>query len=46
LEHFARQLAPLIGEAGVAAICDCGVHLTQRQFPSLALFARSDRHGA
>ena len=32
-ERVARQLVPLIGEAGVAAICDRGVHLAQRRVP-------------
>ena len=35
-EHFARQLTPLIGDAGVAAIYARSLHLVQRDFPSLA----------
>jgi hypothetical protein len=35
-EHFARQLSPLIGDAGVAAICARSLHLTQRNAPGLA----------
>lgn len=32
-EHFARHLAPLIGDAGVAAICARSLHLTERNLP-------------
>jgi hypothetical protein len=35
-ECFARQLLPLIGDAGVAAICARSLHLTQRNAPGLA----------
>lgn len=35
-ERFAEQLTPLIGEAGVAAICARSLHLTQRNVPGLA----------
>ena len=35
-ERIARQLVPLIGETGVAAICDRGLHLAQRRVPGLA----------
>ena len=35
-EHFARQLTPLIGDAGVAAIYGRSLHLVQRDFPWLA----------
>jgi hypothetical protein len=35
-EHLARQLAPLVGEGGVAAIYTRSLHLVQRQFPGLA----------
>lgn len=35
-ERFAEQLAPLIGDAGVAAICARSLHLTQRNVPGLA----------
>jgi hypothetical protein len=36
-ERFAQQLTPIIGNAGVSAICSRSLHLAQRQFPSLAL---------
>jgi hypothetical protein len=36
-ERFAQQLTPIIGDAGVAAICSRSLHLAQRQFPSLPL---------
>jgi hypothetical protein len=36
-ERFAQQLTPVIGDAGVSAICLRSLHLAQRQFPSLAL---------
>jgi hypothetical protein len=35
-ERFAEQLVPLIGDAGVAAICARSLHLTQRNVPGLA----------
>jgi hypothetical protein len=35
-EHFARQVTPLIGDGGVAAICARSLDLTQRRFPSAA----------
>jgi hypothetical protein len=35
-EQFARQMAPLIGDAGVSAICARGLHLAQRNVPGLA----------
>jgi hypothetical protein len=35
-EHFALQLTPLIGDAGVTAICARSLHLAQRHFPELA----------
>ena len=35
-QHFAQQLTPLIGDAGVAAICARSLHLTQQKFPRLA----------
>jgi hypothetical protein len=45
-EHFARQLTPLIGDSGVAAIFARSLHLVQRQFPALAAIRASDqRHG-
>jgi hypothetical protein len=34
-ERFAQQLTPIIGDAGVSAICSRSLHLAQRQFPSL-----------
>ena len=44
-ERFAHQLIPLIGDAGVTAICARSLHLAQRQFPELASVRSSD-HGA
>jgi len=44
-EHLARQLVPLIGDAGIAALCDRGVHLAQRQVPGLALPPLSEADG-
>ena len=35
-ERFAEQLRPLIGDAGVAAICSRSLHLAQRNVPGLA----------
>jgi hypothetical protein len=35
-EHFAHQLTPLIGDAGVSAVCARSLHLVQQQFPELA----------
>ena len=35
-ERFAEQLTPLIGDAGVAAICSRSLHLAQRNVPGLA----------
>jgi|EndMetStandDraft_3_1072993.scaffolds.fasta_scaffold03646_5 hypothetical protein len=35
-ERFAQQLTPLIGDAGVAAICARSLHLTQQNVPGLA----------
>ena len=32
-EHFARQVAPVIGPGGIAAICARSLDLTQRRFP-------------
>ena len=34
-ERFAEQLTPLIGDAGVAAICTRSLHLTQRNVRGL-----------
>ena len=36
LEDFARHLTPLIGDAGVAAICGRSLQLAERRFPGLA----------
>ena len=36
-ERLIEQLTPIIGAAGVEAICSRSLHLTQQQFPSLAL---------
>ena len=41
-ERFAKQLSPLIGDAGVAAICARSLHLTQQQFPSVAPLRSSE----
>jgi len=35
-ERLARELAPLIGEAGLNAVCARSVHLNQREFSWLA----------
>ncbi len=35
-ERLAQQLAPLIGEVGLHAVCARSVHLTQREFSWLA----------
>ena len=35
-ERFAKQLTPLIGDAGVAAVCARSLHLTERNIPGLA----------
>ena len=43
-ERLAEQLVPLIGDAGVAAICARSLHLTQRNVPGLAP-ARAPAHG-
>jgi hypothetical protein len=37
-ERFAERLTPLIGDAGVAAICDRSLHLAQRNVSGLAPF--------
>ena len=42
-ERFAHQLTPLIGDAGVTAICARSLHLAQRQFPGLASVRPSDQ---
>jgi hypothetical protein len=41
-ERFASELSPLIGDAGVAAICERSLHLTQQQFPSVVLLHSSE----
>ena len=45
-ERFAEQLTPLIGDAGVAAICARSLHLTQRNVPGLAPVRASARGDA
>lgn len=35
-ERFAQELTPIIGHAGVSAICSRSLHLARRQFPSVA----------
>ena len=40
-ERFAEQLTPLIGDAGVAAICARTLHLTERNVRGLALVRAS-----
>lgn len=35
-ERFAQQLTPLIGDAGVAAICARSLYLTRQNLPGLA----------
>jgi hypothetical protein len=35
-ERLADQLSPIVGTAGIEAICSRSLHLTRRQFPSLA----------
>jgi hypothetical protein len=35
-ERFAQELTPIIGDAGVSAICSRSLHLARRQFPSVA----------
>ena len=42
-ERLAQQLAPLIGDTGVAAIYDRGLHLTQSRFPGLTTGRSSDQ---
>jgi hypothetical protein len=41
-ERFAQQLTPLIGDAGVAAICTRSLHLAQRNGPEVAVVPASD----
>ena len=45
-ERFAEQLTPLIGDAGVAAICARSQHLAQKRFPGLAPIGASDQRAA
>lgn len=42
-EQFARQLTPLLGEAGVAAVYTRSLHLARRQFPEYAPGHEPDR---
>ena len=42
-ERLAGQLAPLVGDAGVAAICARSLHLTQRNVPGVAAVHASDQ---
>jgi hypothetical protein len=41
-ERFAQQLTPLIGDAGVAAICARSLHLAQRKVSGVAAVPASD----
>ena len=41
-ELFAQQLTPIIGDAGVEAICSRSLHLVQRQVPSLGPVPNGD----
>ena len=41
-ERFAQQLNPLIGDAGVAAICARSLHLAQRNVSGVAAVPASD----
>ena len=41
-EHFAQQLTPLVGDAGVAAIYARSLHLAERQVPGLVAVQASD----
>jgi hypothetical protein len=45
-EHFAEQLTPLIGDAGVAAICARSLHLTERNVRGLASVRASSQADA
>jgi hypothetical protein len=42
-ERFAHQVTPLIGDAGVAAICARSLHLAQRRFSPVAPSPASDQ---
>ena len=41
-ERFAKYLSPVIGDAGIAAICARSLYLTQQQFPSVAPLRSSE----
>jgi len=45
LEDFAQHLTPLIGDAGVAAVCGRSLQLAEPRFPGLALARASGRDG-
>src|SRR5258708_39766997 len=45
-ERLAQELAPVIGEAGLNAVCARSVHLTQREFSWLAAAASPRPRGA
>lgn len=45
-ERLSERLTPLIGDAGVAAICSRSLHLVQRRLPGLALIGPSDQRDA
>ena len=45
-ERFAGQIAPLIGDAGVAAICARSLHLTQGNVPGFAPIGASAHEDA
>jgi hypothetical protein len=44
--RLAEQLTPLIGDAGVAAICARSLHLVRRRFPGLGPAPASDQREA
>jgi hypothetical protein len=44
-ERFAQHVTPLIGNAGVGAICARSLHLAQRHVPGLAPVLASERDG-
>ena len=44
-EDFAQHLTPLIGDAGVAAICGRSLQLAERRFPGLAPARASGQDG-
>ena len=45
LEDFAQHLTPVIGDAGVAAVCGRSLQLAEPQFPGLALARTSGEDG-